>query len=95
MHAPHAGGPVSTPHTHLLKARRPGAGGPGRKPRPFPPPLPHKRAGLVLVVSPLLALMRDQLDHLPAGLPGAMLWGGQTRAEGEDVLAQVGAHQCF
>ncbi|GAX75225.1 hypothetical protein CEUSTIGMA_g2669.t1 [Chlamydomonas eustigma] len=42
--------------------------------------------GLVLVVSPLLALMRDQLDRLPEGLPGAMLWGGQTRSEADVVI---------
>ena len=45
--------------------------------------------GLVLVVSPLLALMRDQLDRLPAGLPGAMLWGGQTRSEADEVIADA------
>ena len=43
-------------------------------------------AGVTLVVSPLLALMRDQLANLPQGVPGAMLWGGQTRAEAESVL---------
>jgi len=42
--------------------------------------------GLVLVVSPLLALMRDQLDQLPTGLPGAMLWGGQTRSEANKII---------
>ncbi len=42
--------------------------------------------GTVLVVSPLLALMRDQLDHLPPGLPAAMLCGGQPRAEARQVL---------
>jgi len=45
--------------------------------------------GLVLVVSPLLALMRDQVDRLPPCLPGAMLWGGQTRSEAEAVLADA------
>lgn len=39
-----------------------------------------------MVVSPLLALMRDQLDRLPADVPGAMLEGRQTRAEAEAVL---------
>ncbi len=38
------------------------------------------------MVSPLLALMRDQLQRLPKGVPGAMLWGGQTREEAETVL---------
>lgn len=42
--------------------------------------------GVTLVVSPLLALMRDQLDRLPPAVPGAMLWGGQTRLEAEQVL---------
>jgi len=41
------------------------------------------------VVSPLLALMRDQLDRLPPAVPGAMLWGGQTRLEAEQVLQDV------
>lgn len=40
----------------------------------------------MLVVSPLLALMRDQLAHLPAGMPAAMLWGGQPRAAAMAVL---------
>lgn len=46
------------------------------------------KTGLVVVVSPLLALMRDQLDRLPKGLPGAMLQGSMNRQEVE----QVGAH---
>ena len=41
------------------------------------------------MVSPLLALMRDQLDRLPHGLPGAMLWGGQTRSEADAVIADA------
>ena len=69
---------------------------------PPPPPLPAPPGkslcyqlpalllpGVSLVVSPLLALMRDQLARLPPGVPGAMLWGGQTRAEAEGVLDQV------
>lgn len=43
----------------------------------------------MLVVSPLLALMRDQLAHLPAGMPAAMLWGGQPRAAAMAVLDDV------
>jgi superfamily II DNA helicase RecQ len=42
-------------------------------------------AGLVVVVSPLLALMRDQLQQLPQGLPGAMLQGSMSRQEVEQV----------
>jgi superfamily II DNA helicase RecQ len=42
-------------------------------------------AGLVVVVSPLLALMRDQLERLPKGLPGAMLQGSMSRQEVEQV----------
>ena len=53
---------------------------------PLPPP---PLSGLELVVSPLLALMRDQLDRLPEGLPGAMLWGGQTRSEAEAIIADT------
>jgi len=42
--------------------------------------------GTVLVVSPLLALMRDQLAHLPPAVPAAMLWGAQPRHEQTAVL---------
>lgn len=54
--------------------------------------LPCAGAGLVVVVSPLLALMRDQLQRLPQGLPGAMLQGSMSRQEVEQVrrLACVG-----
>ena len=58
-------------------------------PPPLPFPHPPPPSGLVLVVSPLLALMRDQLDRLPHGLPGAMLWGGQTRSEADAVIADA------
>ena len=47
--------------------------------------------GLVLVISPLVALMRDQLAHLPPGLPGAMLWQGQAPHEAARTLADVRA----
>jgi hypothetical protein len=42
---------------------------------------PFLSPGLVVVVSPLLALMRDQLQRLPPGLPGAMLQGAMTRSQ--------------
>ncbi|WIA09963.1 hypothetical protein OEZ85_010175 [Tetradesmus obliquus] len=49
--------------------------------------------GLVVVVSPLLALMRDQLQRLPQGLPGAMLQGSMSRQEVEQVLGCATAGQ--
>ncbi len=49
----------------------------------------------MLVVSPLIALMKDQLAHLPPGLPGAMLWSGQQGSEALKTLAaiKVATHQ--
>lgn len=47
--------------------------------------------GTTLVVSPLIALMRDQLARLPAQLPAAMLWGGQSKQEAVQVLADLKA----
>ena len=43
----------------------------------------------MLVVSPLIALMKDQLAHLPPGLPGAMLWSGQQGSEAIKTLAAI------
>lgn len=43
----------------------------------------------MLVVSPLIALMKDQLAHLPKGLPGAMLWSGQQAAQAMQTLRDV------
>ena len=45
--------------------------------------------GTCLVVSPLIALMRDQLTRLPPHLPAAMLWGGQSKQEAMQVLADL------
>lgn len=47
--------------------------------------------GTTLVVSPLIALMRDQLARLPPQLPAAMLWGGQSKQEAVQVLADLKA----
>lgn len=47
--------------------------------------------GTSLVVSPLIALMRDQLARLPACLPAAMLWGGQSKQEAMQVLERLKA----
>ena len=41
------------------------------------------------MVSPLVALMRDQLNHLPPQIPAAMLWRGQTKAEAMQILADL------
>lgn len=44
---------------------------------------------MTLVVSPLIALMKDQLAHLPRALPGAMLWRGQPALEAAQTLRAV------
>jgi superfamily II DNA helicase RecQ len=41
--------------------------------------------GLVVVVSPLLSLMHDQVSRLPPCLPGAMLQGNMTKDEVQEV----------
>ncbi len=41
------------------------------------------------MVSPLIALMRDQLARLPPHLPAAMLWGGQTKQEAMQVFTDL------
>lgn len=47
--------------------------------------------GPTLVVSPLVALMIDQLHHLPACLPGALLSSAQSTLEAEDVVRRLRA----
>eukprot|EP00958_Prasinococcus_capsulatus_P001115 scaffold101_cov373-Prasinococcus_capsulatus_cf.AAC.17 len=46
-------------------------------------------SGLTIVVSPLLALMKDQLRSLPPTIPGAMLSGNQSYMEYRQVLQQM------
>eukprot|EP00946_MAST-07B_sp_MAST-7B-sp1_P003356 g3356.t1 len=45
--------------------------------------------GMTLVVSPLLSLIQDQLDSLPAALPGAALTSNQTAAETGHILRDL------
>eukprot|EP00898_Chlorokybus_atmophyticus_P007538 jgi/Chlat1/7786/Chrsp66S07247 len=45
--------------------------------------------GIVLVVSPLVALMRDQLEHLPSCLPGVLLTSQQDYLEQQDVIRRL------
>lgn len=45
--------------------------------------------GVVVVVSPLLALMKDQLARLPVSLSGAMLSGELMRSQVERILGDV------
>ena len=47
------------------------------------------QGGTALVVSPLIALMRDQLGHLPPELPSAMLWRGQAKADAMQTLRDL------
>ena len=49
----------------------------------------------MLVVSPLLALMRDQLAHLPRGVPAAMLWGAQPRHEATATLQALSVRSLY
>lgn len=51
--------------------------------------------GTTLVVSPLIALMRDQLAHLPPQLPASMLWRGQTKAQAMQVLTDLRVRRHF
>lgn len=53
----------------------------------------HFLPGLTLVVSPLIALMADQLQHLPAALPGAMLSHTQRPADADRVCSDLLANK--
>lgn len=48
-----------------------------------------KMQGLVIVISPLLSLMKDQVEQLPECLKGAMLSTHQTHTERDAVLQSV------
>lgn len=45
--------------------------------------------GVTLVISPLVALMVDQLQHLPAVISGSLLAGGQTGKEVAETLDRL------
>src|SRR4029079_6788556 len=56
---------------------------------------PGARSSLALVISPLIALMKDQVDGLVAqGISAACLHSGQTAAERQQALAVVRAGVC-
>nr|XP_043626799.1 ATP-dependent DNA helicase Q-like 5 [Erigeron canadensis] len=45
--------------------------------------------GMTLVISPLVALMFDQLKQLPPGIPGGLLCSSQTLEESSETLRRV------
>ncbi|KAG0562918.1 hypothetical protein KC19_9G182700 [Ceratodon purpureus] len=45
--------------------------------------------GLTLVISPLVALMADQLQHLPPLLPGGLINSSQTTSESTEVMSRL------
>ncbi|OAE33359.1 hypothetical protein AXG93_4123s1340 [Marchantia polymorpha subsp. ruderalis] len=47
--------------------------------------------GVTLVISPLIALMTDQLRHLPPSLPGALMSSAQTSQESSSTVARLRA----
>jgi ATP-dependent DNA helicase RecQ len=56
---------------------------------------PARRQGLALVVSPLISLMKDQVDGLRvAGVDAAYLNSTQTPAERDEVIAGLKADRC-
>ncbi|KAL3501051.1 hypothetical protein ACH5RR_035500 [Cinchona calisaya] len=48
--------------------------------------------GITLVVSPLVALMIDQLKHLPPAIPGGLLCSSQTPEEASETLELLQNH---
>lgn len=45
--------------------------------------------GLTVVVSPLIALMHDQVKSAPPSLNPALLWSGQAPKEARQVLEDI------
>jgi superfamily II DNA helicase RecQ len=45
--------------------------------------------GLTFVLSPLVALMHDQVKAAPKELNAVMLWSGQTPAQAQEVLRKI------
>ena len=63
--------------------------------RSWTPAVPSGAAPLALVISPLIALMKDQVDGLVAqGVAAACLHSGQTSAERQAALDQVRSGAC-
>ncbi|CAM6092984.1 unnamed protein product [Calypogeia fissa] len=53
----------------------------------------HLLPGVTLVISPLIALMTDQLAHLPPSLPGALISSAQTPQESSATIFRLRAGQ--
>jgi ATP-dependent DNA helicase RecQ len=75
----------------LAPAPRSGCGGPG----PGPADRPHDRQGLALIVSPLISLMKDQVDGLRVdGVAASYLNSTLLPHERDEVLASVRDDRC-
>src|SRR5262245_59487126 len=54
-----------------------------------------ERGGVTLVVSPLIALMKDQVDSLAArGIPAAALTSAASPDEQREILDEIGRASC-